>query len=477
MSNKRPLVFLALLSALFVYTSCIETDKSLGSQFTPDEFVLQVHTDEFEIPVISSALDSIQGYNSSYMTFGYINDETFGYTSGGFATNIAPYSDSTYLGINPEVRSVYMYMYIDSTSVLREDQRGIPQNISIYQLKSDLDSLKMFNNSISTDDYYPTPISQGSPVFFGDDSLKIYFTPEFGQQLLAASTAEHDSLTLFLERIKGIYFTSDNPDINPGEGRLNYTTIASTTIYLHYYLTDPQRGFYRKDTMETYTLGYGHAINTLKTSSGKLASDNTSELLFIESIDGVKPKIKASDLKNILNTWISSKGFSKEGILVSRATLEFPFEFDYENYSDYSLIYPQQIYPCTYDESLGNNYRFLTPLPEIFFHTSIGMMNRSLCKYTCDITNYIQDLIKMEEVTTKSDLYISPILSYEAASTSSSSYDYMMMMYYGFGYGYDTGGEMYYGLDNQDYRHGILNGSEFNGRRPTLRITYSYINQ
>ena len=69
MLNKRNFVLLAFLSSLFVYTSCIESNKTLGSQFIPDDFVLKLHNAEFEIPVTNSAIDSIQGYNTSYMTY------------------------------------------------------------------------------------------------------------------------------------------------------------------------------------------------------------------------------------------------------------------------------------------------------------------------------------------------------------------------------------------------------------------------
>ncbi|MBO7249307.1 MAG: DUF4270 family protein [Bacteroidales bacterium] len=469
MSSKRSIVFLALLlSSIFVYTSCIETNKGLGGQFVPDDFVLRVHSAEFEIPVTTAAIDSIHGYNTSYMTFGYLNDETFGYASGGFATNISTFGDSTYLGINPELQSIYLYLGIDSISVLNDDQRGIPQNIYIYKLKSDLDSLKLFNKSITPEDYDPTPISVGSPVFFGDDSIKIYLSEEFGRELLATSTAEYDSAALFMERIKGVYFTTDTPELNPGEGRINYCTVGGATIYLKYYLTDPQRGFYRKDTMETYSLGYSHALNTLRTSSGNLKNDQVSEQLPIQSIDGVKPKIKASDIKEILNTWISQNGFSKESVIISRAALEFPYEFDPAKYEDYSRIYPQQIFPCVYNDVEGS-INYLMPLPEIYTNASKGNMNRSQNKYTCEITGYIQSLIKKDDISPeKDDLYICPILSYE---TQSSNSDYYYYMYYGL----SSSGEMYYGVDNQNYRHGFLNGNLSAGNKPTLHITYSLV--
>ena len=96
-------------------------------------------------------------------------------------------------------------------------------------------------------------------------------------------------------------------------------------------------------------------------------------------------------------------------------------------------------------------------------------MNWSLNKYTCEITGYIQSLIKKDDISPeKDDLYICPILSYE---TQSSNSDYYYYMYYGL----SSSGEMYYGVDNQDYRQGFINGNLAAGNKPTLHITYSLV--
>jgi hypothetical protein len=42
-------------------------------------------------------------------------------------------------------------------------------------------------------------------------------------------------------------------------------------------------------------------------------------------------------------------------------------------------------------------------------------------------------------------------------------------------YGLSSSGEMYYGVDNQNYRHGFLNGNLSAGNKPTLHITYSLV--
>lgn len=445
--------FLTLISLLSIclLPSCIKVDKGLGSQFLADDFVLKLKTEEFDIPITSTSFDSIPASSSQYITFGYMKDETFGYISCGGATHISTYSDSTYLGINPELKSIYLYLNIDSTGVINENQRGIPQNVYVYKLKSSLDSLKTHNTSITEKDYDPTPISVGSPIFFGDDSLKIYLSKEYGEELLATSVAEFDSLALFMERIKGVYITTDNPEVENGNGRINFSSVGGSAIYLHYYLTDPQRGWYRKDTTITFSFGHSHSINTFKTSSKVLSSNTESDKVYIDSYDGVKPIIKAGDIKNILNSWLSANGITKDRVIISRAAIVLPFELDIDKYSEYDTFYPPQIYPCV------KSAKTITPLQEIYNSTHIGTINRSLCNYTCEITKYIQGLLKKESVASEDDLYICPIISYTTRSS------------------YYSSGSIYYGLNNLNYQHGILNGSLSAGARPKLEITYSIL--
>lgn len=452
MSNKKSFVCFAILSILFTFTSCIPTDKSLGNQFVPDSFVLKLDTVNFEVPVTTKAFDSIPSMSSTYMVFGYINDEKLGRVTSSSAVTISPYSDSTYLGINPKLKSIYMYMDVDSTvTLLRDGAENMPQNISVHRLLTDIDTTTIYNNSFTEKDYDPVPVSTGSPIFFGDDSLKIYLSEEFGNELLATSTAEFDSLDLFMERIKGLYFTTDNPDVAPGMGRMNYVVLGTTTIYLEFQMTDPQRGWYDKDTMLTFMVGYDVAVNSVKTSSRNLVSDQVSESLLIESYDGIKPYIKADDLKHLLDVWISRNGFNKDKVIIARAALELPYEYDYSHSKEYLDIFPQQIYPCKIGHENGMQY--ISPLEEIYHQSSVGNINRSLSKYTCEITGYIQDLIQTDTVKSEEDLYICPILSFT-----------------------DTSGDTFYGLDNQNYRNGAINGNLApSGRKPTLQITYSIL--
>lgn len=453
MPIKKILPILVLLSSLFA-SSCIINDKSLGSQFVSDNFILKVDTINFDLPIKIKSLDSIQGYSQNYMVFGNICDPAFGPVHSNTASLIYPYSDTTYFGIEPELKSVYVNFYIDSVVFFRPDQEGIPQNIKIYELRTNLDSSKVFNTSITPDDYYPEPLNESSPVFFGDDSLKVYLKKDFGKKLLSLTVEDFDSLDLFHEKIKGFYIEVEDPGSQEG-GRLNYLSLGSSYLFLNYYLTDPERNYSHYDTTETFSFGYGYAVNSIRTSSSHLATETPGDKLYIESMSGVKPYLNGIELKNMFNEWMDKEGLTKETVLISRAELVFPYEMAPEDYDIVTNQYPSSIFPC-FTYSSPDSIKFCDPLPEIYTNTSVGGIIRSLKEYSCDITHYFQKLVlaneNNNEVTSTQDLFISPIYSYT-----------------------DSNNSIHHELDNVFYSKAILNGPD-SERKPQLKITYAVLN-
>lgn len=451
MPIKKIVSSLVFLISILV-SSCITNDKSLGSQFVSDDYILKVDTIIFDVPLTVKSLDSIQGYTTSSMIFGSLCDPTFGPMYSGTASIIVPFSDSTYFGINPVLKSVYVNLFVDSTVIYRPDQEGIQQNIHIYKLTSNLDSTQMFNTSITEADYDPVPLNLGSPMFFGDDSVRIYLREDFGKELLSCTMEDFDSLTLFYKKIKGFYLTCDTPGNEEG-GRLNYMALGSSTLYVDYYLTDPERNYNHFDTTETFSFGYSFAVNTIRTSSDHLATEEPGENLYIESMSGVKPYITGIALKSMINKWMEANGYSKESLLLSRATLDLPYETDLDDYDVVNKQYPQMIFPC-YKESSPDSLQFFEPISEIYTSSSIGTIVRDLKKYSCDITSYVQDLIFMDDdaVTSTQDIYLSSILSYS-----------------------DSYGNLYYDFDNMSYNKAVINGPGAI-RKPTLKLTYAILN-
>ncbi len=454
----RKFSFLLLLPLSFLLSSCVENDKSLGEQFLSNDYFLRVKTVSFDnLPIDNKANDTIQGISNKNMLIGYLSDPIYGDKEFSSASIIVPLSDSTYFGINPILKDVYLTMVVDSIIYFDNSQEGIPQNVNIYKLKSDLDSTRGFNNSIKASDFEPIPVSVGSPTLYGKSTIKVNLSKEFGNELLSTTASEFADMGLFLERIKGLYVTIDPPENMQDGGRLNYMSLSSSIIYLDYYLTDPERDFVLKDTTETFLFGYIFCLNQYNVGSKHLENSHPKDTLYLDGLAGVKPHISAVELKNLLNKWIDTTSYDHNAVIVSRAYLELPYTMP-DDFKLFNKERPGSIYPCTADFSAKDTMRFYTPVTDAYAVSSPGAINTSLQKYVCDITSYIQDLVSMEdrEVSESWDLWITPLYLYSDSSNNS-----------------------YYYFDTNNYNRVILNGPDPSvaGRpKPTLVLTYSLIN-
>lgn len=450
MSIKH-VVLIALIFPFFVCTSCITSNKNIGTSFATDDLQLISKKVSFDIPLTLATPDSIQSYSTTTMLVGEIKNKLFGTAKSGSVSFIIPSSDTCFLGFDPKLINAYAIISIDSTFTTIPSQEGMAQNITLYKLTSDIDTTKMFNTSFASTDFDPKPISVGSSVYYGEDSIKIMISDEYAEELLRTSQKEFDSTDLFIKRMKGIYMTATTASTNAEGGRLNYIPVSKSYIRVNYQLTDPGQGFLDHDTSQVFVLGYYSAINTLTNTSSHLATSSPSDYLYMDCWSGVKPKIKGETIKGILQNWAINNGFDNKRVIIARAYLTFPFETpeDFNNVDNY----PDLIYPCTVAES-ADSVRFFYPLSEIYSNTYKGALSRSLKHYTCDITSYVQEVISTDKILDSSkDLWIMPIRTV----TDESS------------------GTTYYNFDTINYSYTILNGPNA-ADKPTLSIWYSVIN-
>lgn len=448
MSIKKIILFF-LLAPFTLFTSCIDADKTVGGGFLTEDYQLNIEKQVFNLPIISKMPDSIQAYSASSLIFGYLNDPRFGNSSVGSTSFIRSLTDTTDFGDNPTFKRAYITMSIDSTFTTKKDQEGIAQNIYIYKLIRDLDSTKFFNTSFTSADYDPIPISVGTNTFFGGDSLRIELSESFGKELLSITKSEIDTFDLFKKKIKGFYITTDSPNVNISSGRLNYMSLTSSFITVDYIHKHPTKG--DRDSSKSFILGYNYALNFFKPGSKALATERPSSELFLDGLAGVKPYVKGSDIMGMIDTWAEAKGIKDVSkIILSRAYLEFPYEVPVD--SDDMNSFPNLLYPC-YQNSSKDSVQYFYPLGEIYKAVNIGAINRSLSTYTCDITRYMQTLLKSKSVSEKSNnLWLMPILKYS-----------------------DSYGNVYYNFDNAKYSKIVLNGMTAN-RKPTLVMVYAVMN-
>lgn len=453
MRIRRPaIISIAVMAAML--TSCIENDRTMGDDIVPENFILKVQTKDFEIPLTNRISDSVQSINQSHILVGDMYSPVFGSVVSSGASFIMPYSDSTDFGVNPKLVKATLNLSIDSTYFTDNSQEGIHQRLHIYKMTSMLDSTISYNNGMTPDKYSVESVTENEPVIYGKGTISVPLKESFAQELLNTTPEEFEDINLFLDRIYGLYITSDPIAGNASEGgRLNFINLGSSTIKLEYIMNDPDRNITDLDTTELFAFAYTYAFNFFKSNSTNLINENPEEELYIESLDGIKPHISAVELKSMLDEWVSHDTLTGYHIILSRAELVFPFEMP----ADYETVdneYPAMIYAFTNKRNAAGSspdstYYYET-LDEVNYLSNIGSIDRSLKQYSMDITSYLQKLLQTdaEEIDSGYDLWIAPMHS------TTDSY-----------------GSLYYNFDNQGYSKAILNGPSAE-RKPYLRLTY-----
>lgn len=432
--------------------SCVENDRSLGGDLLPGESIIHVDTKTFSnLPITNIVSDSVQAANNLNMLIGTMSDPVFGTVICNAAATIVPYSDSTDFGDNPKLISAYLTLSIDSTYYLNDNQEGIHQRIKVYKLTSPLNKEIGYCNSMSAEYYDPVPVTVSDPVIYGNGEIKMELNSTFAQELLNTTPEEFENQELFLERIYGLYIEIDPPLSAENGGRLNGLDMGNSNIVLNYTLNDPDRNIKDLDTTESFAFGYRYAYNYFSTSSSGLASDSPADKLYLEGLSGIKPHIKATDLKTILDNWIAEDSLGKYTIAISRAELEFPYEIP-EDYTVFDKEHPESIYAFARIRS-ADTADYYSPLAEVYKNENPGNINRSLMKYSIDITSYMQSLLLADpEIIDESmDLWIAPLK-----------------------YKVNIADERQYEFDNYSYNKIILNGPE-SERKPALILTYALI--
>lgn len=452
LSNKKS-PFLLVLTTILLFSSCITNNKSLGSDFISEDYYLKVQVESIPIKVTSQLPDSVQASSTSTLINGYISDPIFGTTKVGSVVKVSPINDTINFGTNPEYIKAEMTFSVDSTKLVLKEDEGLAQNIYIYKLKRDIDTLRLYNYSYKPEDFETELIGVGSPVYFGSKNMKISIRESFGKELLATSKEELEDFDKFQKRVKGLYISTDSPETIRKGGRLNYIGVSSCFITLNYKLTDSEKGLLKRDTTTTFVVGRDFSINISTTGSAHLASDNPTDHLYVDAFAGVKPHISGVELKKTLLDWAKSKSIDPQRILFSRASIVFPYKTPDEQIE--LSLYSKSIFACTV-YAHPDSVKSLIPIPEVYSVQNPGLRNGSFEEYTCDITNHLQKLITMDDekiVTGDQDLWFSPLISYA-----------------------DQYNNVYHRFDMTGYNRTILNGPTAD-KKPYLKFTYVVMNK
>ena len=447
--NPSKILILASLSLLI--SSCITVNKKAGEGLVPSDQIFDIAIQEFDLPVQMRVSDSLQTMTSGALVVGAHKDSDLGLTTSAAAFRLYPQNDTNDFGRDPKINYLRMYIQVSGNIVLDEADTKIPQNIYVHRLLTDIDSLKIYNNSLSEADYDINPLNPGGNVYFGGDTLNMQLSNEFAKELVTATPAEMDSLELFVKRFKGFVIRTEPLPGSLEGGRFNIIVPSSVNMALSYNHVDDTIS--KPDsTIYYFTTDTDLSINLIKHGSKGLETSGPTDKILIEGLAGVKPYIDMEQVNNMIKSWAQSQNTTTDKIVVAKAELILPYESP-ANYKALSQ-YPSQIFLATRNTGTSySNQPYYQLLSEINISDDKGTINKSLLTYNLNITTYFQNLLK-GKYTKREELktYMLPV-----ASTSNS-----------------MTGEVSYFIDNTVYYKGVINGMNA-VRKPKLRIVYAII--
>ncbi len=535
-----------LLSALILLAglvSCIKTDNELGNDLIAINQQYDFYTAEFDISDVQMRpVDGLTAYSSKRITIGSIRDETFGLYRRGSVVTLVPVLDTVDFGKDPVFKRFKFKAGPDSVSVSDANQSNILQNVNVYALTEPLDTAKY--TSRTEVKYGNKRITKGVPVVNGVDSLVFDFTEEYGKQYLNITQSDLEDFEAYKKKFPGIYICTDDPvgyggridmyemniltaDSSSGMSRTdNYALLYFNGEFdgerrdslLMFYFSPLE--FQDLDSLINVTaLPTQYVFNVDSHESDSMAGQATDKI-YVEGGSGLKPMIPAAEISRLVNEEIIKKGGDPKTALISKATIELPFDFP----EDYTTIYkyPDILSPTVriVNDDGTVNYAGLTDAS--VSTENQGDINLSLCKYYPDITHHVQQIIRQDSTEDLSEYDVwFLVMWYETTSTTDSAagemadyyqqmayYSYYSSLYgggyggYGYGsyggYGYDSYGygssySNYYNymlmadyysssavssstsseLDKDRYYNAVLHGPDSEDKKPKLKITYA----
>lgn len=537
--RKLPAI-IALMAGLM---SCVGVDQNLGGDFIPTDQKYDFHTAEFDLDEVwMKSIDSLTAYSSRRITIGSIRDETFGLFSRGSVVTLVPVLDSVDFGKDPVFKRFKFKAAVDSVSVADESQANILQNVNVYALDEPLGSKEYFSRSEIK--HGSKRITKGVPIANGKDSLTFDFTEEYGKQYLSMTQDDLKDLKTYAKKFPGIYLCTDDPTGNGGRFDMyefdilrtvagtSGSYIARTDNYAILYFNGEFNGERRDSSLMFYfspvemqdldslinakSLPSQYVFNVDRHESDHLIGQ-ADDKIYIEGGSGIKPVVPAAEIQRLVNAEIIRKGGEPITTLITKATIEMPFDFP----EDYTTMfrYPKVLSP-TIKISTDTTVTFAGLTDASASNENQGDVNRSLCNYAPDITHHVQQIIRKSEGDKKLSNYDIwfLIMWYETTTTTDSQAEemanyYKQLAYYsyanqlygggyggygGYGYGgYGYGGYGYYNnyynymsmasyasssatkttssteLDKDRYYRAVLRGPKAEGKKPKLKVTFA----
>ncbi len=427
MKSRHILSVLAIAAASIVLsTSCINRDKSMGDDYIPQEQILKVRVDTIDFPIQSKMMDSLQAISSLYMALGSFSSEEFGQSVFNSAIELEPSSTGLSFGKDWIVKGVHIEIplaEIDESSTTIESNKlvhyelakSIVQNIDVYRMLVNIDSLVCFNNSLKPEHIGTEKLNiNGQVAFFGNDTLRIELDPKLGEEYLSATELELDSLNHFVKGHKGLYFKcTPSPGTDNG-GRLCIFDQANAFLSLKFsFIPTWEEGLSRRDTAVIFYVRNSYALNSSEFGSRSLENpDEHVSSIPVQGAGGISPFIDRNKLKAAIDNWIESKHIDPKSLSIVRARASLPFNRPSDEILKYQ--YAPSLFPVQrYVTSEGSSIKYYYMIDDYSsLGNTMGAMLLEKEKYIFDFSTMVQDFVRRSKAEIDEDetvdMWLSP---------------------------------------------------------------------
>ena len=379
-------VSVLFLGGLFLLTSCDDEGTLIGENLQPqnDKFSVNYY-DTFPVEVYTGSLDSLRTDEMALAVAGEFIDPVFGTTNADFISQVR-LSGELVFSEDPVIDSLIVFLevigsYGDTNSIME---------INVHELKKDVYLDSAYYSNLNQEGLYYENIVGSANYNASDTLIKIYMNDAFAEKIIA-DTSILVSQDDFLQKFKGLYFTSD---IQSGNGLLtNFNLLSLSTdmvLFFHYPSSDTLYYNFSISQNSARINIYSHDFSTADpTYSITHLNDNIEDSVsYTQGLAGVYTELKFPALEN----WRDSLpiAINKAELVVSLST-DDPFSSEYTppEYLNIKICDEDGNFETVYDLVLGREY-FGGNLQEGVYTFNISdFVHKYLTGYYNDPTLYI----------------------------------------------------------------------------------------
>lgn len=380
---------------LFLGTSC-NKDAELVDDNASNNGLGFVLLDSLKVKTSTIEDQLVNGKNVPNVLLGSSSDPRFGFSKAAFYSELSLSQNAYDLGANAVLDSIVLIL--DQSAQYGSLNAGF--DLDVYELNHDFDSEFEYQNNAVLNIKSPTLASYTNFKFpAADQDIRIKLDDAFGNILLSKfGTSTLESSANFKDFFKGIYVTASSPN---GDGFSTLALKNDNTKLKMYYHSDTQTDTSYSFIVESGDIVLNQYVHHTAGSEAETATtdSDTDELIsYVSSMSSFKTLVRFPDMT-----------FLQE-VIVNKAELSF-YQLDYSNSLNTSLPEMDQLFLFVKlgDTSLTflPDFTLSNPLPFGGRKELVAVAGQNTYKYTFNITNYVQALIKG---TAKGDqLYLSNI--------------------------------------------------------------------